>query len=72
MTQLLGKVFARVEKLPAVEQNAVAKWLLNELSFEKRWNKAFVGSAGVLEKLAEEALKEHKQKETWPLDPDTL
>lgn len=72
MTQLLEKAFARMEKLPAIEQNAVAKWLLNELSSEKHWNKAFAESEGVLEKLAEEALKEHKQKKTRLLDPESL
>ncbi len=31
MTQLLEKVFAKVGKLPTIEQNAVAKWILEEL-----------------------------------------
>lgn len=72
MTQLLEKVFVRMEKLPAVEQNAVAKWLLNELSSEKHWDKAFAESERILEKLADEALKEHKQKKTRLLDPQSL
>ena len=72
MTQLLEKVFAEVEKLPEVEQNALAKWLLKELSSEKRWNKAFAESEDVLEKLADEALREHKKKKSRPLDLDNL
>lgn len=72
MTQLLEKVFAQVEKLPEVEQNAVAKWLLNELSSEKSWDQVFAESEKALEKLAEEALKEHKKRKTRPLDPDSL
>ena len=72
MTQLLEKVFAKVEKLPSVEQNALAKWLLHELSSEKRWEKTFAESEGVLENLAEEALSEHKKGRTKPLNPQSL
>ena len=72
MTQLLEKVFARVEKLPKVEQNALAKWLLKELSSEKSWDTAFAESEDALEKLADEALSEHKKKRTRPLDPNHL
>ena len=72
MTQLLEKVFAQVEKLPKVEQNALAKWLLTELSSEKHWDKAFFESKDALEKLADEALTEHKKKKTRPLDPNHL
>ncbi|MBI4309050.1 MAG: hypothetical protein HY591_01830, partial [Candidatus Omnitrophica bacterium] len=60
MTRLLEKVFSEAGKLPELEQNALAKWLANELSSEKRWGKAFAGSEEALEKLADEALKEHK------------
>ena len=72
MTQLLEKAFAEIEKLPDIEQNAMAKWLLNEIASEKRWDKAFAGSEGAVEKLADEALREHKKKRTQPLDPDRL
>lgn len=72
MTQLLEKVFAEVEKLPVLEQNALAKWLLNELSSEKHWDKAFAESEEILGKLADEALADHKKEKTRPLDPDSL
>ncbi len=72
MTQLLQKVFAKAGKLSELEQNALAKWLLQELSAEKRWDKAFAESEEALEKLADEALTEHKKKRTRPLDPDRL
>ena len=72
MTQLLEKVFAEVVKLPDVEQNALAKWLLKELSSEKRWDKAFAESEEALEKLADEALTEYKKRKTHPLDPESL
>ena len=72
MTQLLAKAFAEVGKLPDLEQNALAKWLLGEISSEKNWGKSFSASEEALEKLADEALTEHKKKRTRPLDPDRL
>jgi hypothetical protein len=72
MTQLLEKVFAEVAKLPELEQNALAKWLLRELSTEREWEQAFAGSEEALEKLADEALNEHKKGKTKPLDPGRL
>ena len=61
MTKLLEKAFAEASKLPEIEQNKVARWLLEELASEKRWEKAFSESEDVLNQLADEALKEHRQ-----------
>ena len=61
MTQLLEKVFTKIGKLSAVDQNALAKWILKELSSERKWDKAFAKSEGALEKLAGEALSENKK-----------
>lgn len=71
MTQLLQKVFSEIEKLPRSEQDALAKWLLKELSSEKQWDKAFARSGDALEKLAEEALGEYKKGRTKPLDSES-
>jgi hypothetical protein len=60
MTKLLKKAFERASELPQVDQNALAKWLLEELDAERKWEAAFAGSEDVLERLADEALKEHK------------
>jgi len=68
MTQLLEKVMAKVSNLPEVEQNALAKWLLRELDSEKQWDKGFGESEDALEKLADEALEEHKKGKTKPFD----
>ena len=72
MTRLLEKVFAKVGKLPDLEQNALAKWLLNELSSEQRWDKAFAESEDALEEWADEALREHKKNKTHLLDSKNL
>ena len=68
MTQLLEKAFEEVSKLPEIEQNLLAGWLLGELASERRWEKAFADSEDVLEKLADEALTEHAQGKTKPLN----
>lgn len=72
MTELLKKAFERAEELPRDEQDAFARWLLEELASEKRWSEAFAASQGRLAKLANEALEEHRASRTEPLDPDQL
>ncbi len=72
MTQLLEKAFKKVSKLPETEQNIIAKWLIDELESEKKWERLFAGSEDFLEKLADEALAEHAQGKTKPLDIDKL
>ena len=72
MTKLLEKVFAQVEKLPELEQNALAKLILDELASEKRWNKVFADSEDALENLAKEALEEHKNNKTKFFDVEDL
>ncbi len=56
MTKLLKRAFEEASRLPEMDQNALAKWVLEELHSEKAWSKSFAGSEDVLEKLADEAL----------------
>ena len=72
MTKLLKKAFEEASKLPELEQNALAKQLLNELTTENKWEKAFASSEDMLSRLADEAIEEHKQGRTKPLDIDSL
>lgn len=72
MTRLLEKAIAEASKLPEEEQNALAKWILEELQSEKRWTEAFAGSQEGLNQLAKEALAEHREGRTEALDPDNL
>ena len=72
MTKLLKRAFAEASKLSDVEQNAIAKWLLEELTAEKKWEEAFPISEDVLDQLAEKALEEHRKGKTIPLDSDRL
>jgi len=72
MTKLLEKAFDEAVKLPKKEQDRLAKWLLAEMAAERRWDDLFAGSEDRLTELAEEALLEHRQGRTRPLDPDRL
>ncbi len=72
MTRLLEKAFEEVSQLPEFEQNAIARWLMEEVISEKKWAKLVAESEDALENLAEEALKEHKAGKTKHLDIDNL
>ena len=72
MTALLAKAFEQATQLPDMEQNALAKWLLDELQSEKRWSEAFAESEDVLERLADEAIAAKRQGKTTPLNLDRL
>jgi hypothetical protein len=67
VTKLLEQAFKKGSEFTEVEQNVLAKWVLDELESEKKWDKAFAGSEDVLEKLADEALNKHKKGKTKPL-----
>lgn len=60
MTKLLEKAFKEASKLPEVEQNAFAKWVMDELEAEAKWQETFASSEDILDKLADQALAEHK------------
>ena len=72
MTKLLEKAFTEASKLPKVEQNAFAKWLLKELEAERKWDNLFADSESVLDQLSDEALDAHQQEKTKALDIDQL
>ena len=72
MTRLLEKAFKEASKLPVVEQNALAKWMVEELEAEKEWEQIFAESEDVLDRLANEAIEAHKKGKTKPLDIDRL
>jgi len=72
MTVLLEKAFEEVSKLPKQEQNALAKWLLEQINAEQKWDEKFADSEDVLDKLADEALDEFKEGKTKKLESDKL
>ena len=72
MTKLLEKAFEEASKMSELEQDALARWLIDEIMSEKKWEKAFAESEDLLEKLADEALAEHAEGKTKPLDTNQL
>ncbi len=72
MTELLERAFKEASKLPEVDQNALAKWVMEELEIERKWEKAFAGSEDALDQLADEALAAHQQGRTRPLNIEEL
>jgi len=72
LTASLEKAFAEASKLNKEEQDALASWILQEIASEARWERAFSNSLHKLSNLAEEALKEHRNRKTKLLDPNKL
>lgn len=74
MTALLERAIARVQTLPAKQQDALATLLLDEIADEGLWDDAFARpeSHDALARLASEAMAEHRAGKTRDLDPEAL
>jgi hypothetical protein len=72
MTTLLEKAFEVASKLPSVEQNRLARTILDEIESDRKWDNLFAESEDILAQLAAEALREDAQGATTDLDPDKL
>lgn len=72
MTKLLNQAFQEASKLPDMQQNIIARWLLDELLVEKKWDSLFGESEDFLANLADEALRDHHAGKTKPLNLDEL
>lgn len=74
MTRLREEAFERASELPQEEQDKFARFLLAELDAERRWAELFSRpeSEDLLERLADEALSEHRAGRTRPLKFEEL
>lgn len=74
MTELLQRAFDEASKLSTDQQDEFARWILEVLADEEKWNTLFSKpeSEDLLEKLANEALAEHHAGRTEDLDPEKL
>jgi hypothetical protein len=72
MNGTLKEAFEAASQLPEAEQEKLAAVILDELAADERWQAALAGSESALDRLAEEALAEHREGITEPLDPDKL
>ena len=69
MTKLLEKALERVSELSDVEQDAVARIILEELEDEVLWRETFARSQEALALLADEARAEVARGDVLPIDP---
>ena len=72
MTRLLEKVFEEASKVPEIEQDTLARRILEELESERRWETAFATSEDVVEAMADEALAGTLQGKTRRMDVKKL
>lgn len=72
MTKALEEAFKEASKLPEAEQDALAEAIRAEIRAEKDWDASFAGSLDVLERLADEAIADHRAGRTKPVDPDKM
>lgn len=72
MTKALEEVFKEASKLSEAEQDALAEAIRAEIEAEKMWDRSFAGSRDVLERLADEAIADHRAGRTTPVDPDKM
>jgi hypothetical protein len=72
MTKALEEVLRQVSRLSEAEQDALAEAIKAEIGAEKDWEKSFAGSLDVLDRLADEAIADHRAGRTKPIDPDTM
>jgi hypothetical protein len=70
MTKLLEEAFKAAAKLSAADQDALAQAILAEVAAESKWERRLSETPDPLERLADEALNEHRARRTRPLDPD--
>ena len=68
----MKEAFEAASRLPDREQDELAAAILEELDADERWEVAFARSQDALERLANEALEEHRAGRTEPLDPEAL
>lgn len=72
MTQQLEKAFKEASKLSEREQNIIAKWFLEEIHSDDKWNTLYAESEEILEILAKDAVKDFESGKTEKLDINKL
>ncbi|MFW5871770.1 MAG: hypothetical protein ACOCUT_01550 [bacterium] len=68
MTKLMDEAINEIQKLPDSEQDNFAKWILDEIKSEKRWQELFKNSQEKLQKISRLA----DQEESEEMDFDKL
>ena len=68
----MTKALEVASRLPDREPDELATAILEEMAADERLEAAFAQSQETLERLAREALEEHRAGQTKTLDPDAL
>ena len=72
MTKELEELFKETSGLPEAEQDALAEAIRAEIAAETDWDRSFASSLDVLERLADEAIANHRAGRTKPVHPDRM
>jgi hypothetical protein len=72
MSKLLDEAYAIAKKLPEEEQEAIGALLLAEIEDNRRWDELLAQPSEVIERMANQALEDHRLGRTVPLDPESL
>ena len=72
MTRMLEEAFTKASELPDIEQNALPRWVLEQIESGRKWDDLFAESEHERAQLALEALAEESQGKTTELDVDKL
>jgi hypothetical protein len=64
MTKALEQAFREAAKLPEAEQDALAEAIRSEVMGDEDWERSFASSTDALERLADEAIAEHRAGRT--------
>ena len=64
MTKSLEQAFREAAKLPEAEQDALAEAIRSEVMGDEDWERSFAESTDALERLADEAIAEHRAGRT--------
>jgi hypothetical protein len=72
VTKAPEEVLRQVSRFPEAEQDALAEAIKAEIGAEKDWDQSFDGSPDVLDRLADEAIADHRVGRTKPIDSGTM
>lgn len=72
MTKLLAQAFEKASQLPGNLQDDLARALLDELTWEVRWDQALAESSDKLDRMAEKAIEDYQAGRTKEIGFDEL
>jgi hypothetical protein len=68
----MEQAIERLRAVPELQQEQLARFVLNELEEDSRWSASTAAHVDALRRLADQVLAEDEKGATEPLDPDSL